>query len=158
VTRTYRTAIKAGDDFITIEETIALPLDATDDQIAQAVELGLRIYRAQSAAVGEQAASIRGGRGPAPASNGGASYQDAPATEAQHRFLGTLRDKLGWSGVQLAAYAAEQGMDLAVLTKPQASTLIEALKAGNVAPPATKDAPHLPGFDEPLPNAADIPF
>ena len=37
VTRTYRAAIKSGDDYITIEETIALPPTASDAEIAQYV-------------------------------------------------------------------------------------------------------------------------
>jgi hypothetical protein len=160
VTRTYRTAIKAGEDFITIEESVTLPLDASDADIAAAIELGLHIYRAQSAAVGEQVAAIRG-HAPAPAGNGGgASYQDAPATEAQRRFIATLADKAGWTSEQLDAYCAEQGADLVSLTKPQASRIIEALKDGRLAPPATKDTPRLPGFDDAPPpvDEADIPF
>ena len=40
VSRTYRAAIRIGEDFITMEETIALPLDASDEEVTQAVDLG----------------------------------------------------------------------------------------------------------------------
>ena len=36
VTRTFRTAIRCGEDFITIEETIVLPAGASDEQIQEA--------------------------------------------------------------------------------------------------------------------------
>ena len=48
VTRTYRAAIRCGEDFITIEETIALPPTASDAEIAQAVDAAI----AQSGATG----------------------------------------------------------------------------------------------------------
>jgi len=34
VSRTYRAAIRLGEDFITLEETITLPLDASDEEVA----------------------------------------------------------------------------------------------------------------------------
>ena len=37
VSRTYRAAIRLGEDFITLEETISLPLDASDEEVTQAV-------------------------------------------------------------------------------------------------------------------------
>jgi len=76
ITRTLRAAIRLGEDFITVEEQVSLPCDATDDDIARAVELGQRIYAAQRAAVEQQVAAIRSA-GPAPTS-GGASYTPAP--------------------------------------------------------------------------------
>ena len=35
VSRTYRAAIRIGEDFITMEETIALPLDASDEEVTR---------------------------------------------------------------------------------------------------------------------------
>ncbi len=43
VARTFRAAIRIGEDFYTVEETITLPIDAGDEEIAQAVNTGLRI-------------------------------------------------------------------------------------------------------------------
>jgi len=182
VTRTYRAAIRVGEDFITLEETVALPINATDDEVQRAVDLGWRIYRAQREAVEEQAQEARQGRAAAlPASNGnGASYAprdpDAPASDKQRNYIARLQDDLGWSGGQLASYAAEQGVDLVTLTKGQASTFIdgmkqlaEAHKAGiKAAPRAEYGAPpplRLPGFGDDAPppeptgdEGQDIPF
>ncbi len=162
VTRIFRTAIKVGEDFITIEESVALPLDATPDDIQRAVDLGERIYSMQRAAVEKQVEIIRSQR---PATNGnGAGYAEPPATDAQRRFIGSLQDKAGWTSEQLAAYAVELGFDMVSLTKGQASTLIEKLKDGRPVAPATRSAPHLPGFDDAPPpeqapgDESDIPF
>ena len=67
VSRTYRAAIRIGEDFITLEETITLPLDAADEEVAQAIDLGWRIYRAQREAAESQIGDIRSTVGaPAP--------------------------------------------------------------------------------------------
>jgi hypothetical protein len=126
VTRTYRAAIRIGEDFITLEETITLPADATDEDITQAVDLGLRIYRAQREAVEAQIAGIRETIGaPAPIT---VRDPDAPASDKQRNFIATLQDTLGWSSEQLANYAQEQSVDLVTLNKGQASTFIDGLK------------------------------
>ena len=59
VSRTYRAAIRIGEDYITLEETIVLPLDASDEEVAKAVDLGWRIYRTQREAIEAQIAGIR---------------------------------------------------------------------------------------------------
>ncbi|HEU5086733.1 MAG TPA: hypothetical protein VFT99_04785, partial [Roseiflexaceae bacterium] len=59
VSRTYRAAVRIGEDFITLEETVTLPIDASDEEVEQAVDLGWRIYRAQRAAVEQQVAGVR---------------------------------------------------------------------------------------------------
>src|SRR5919199_1628984 len=106
VSRTYRAAIRIGEDFITLEETIALPLDASDDEVAQAVELGWRIYRAQKEAAEAQIADIRGTIGaPAPIT---VRDPDSPASDKQRNYIATLQENLTWSSEQLAAYAEEQ--------------------------------------------------
>lgn len=126
ITRTYRAAIRIGEDFITLEETITLPTDATDDEIGQAVDLGMRIYRAQREAIDAQISAIRENAGtPAPIT---VRDPDAPASDKQRNFIITLQDSLGWSSEQLAAYAQDQGMDLVTLNKGQASTFIDGLK------------------------------
>lgn len=146
VTRTIRAAVRLGEDFLTLEETTTLPIDASDEQIAAAVETGWRIYRAQRAAIEEQVAGIRAGQVPLPIT---VRDPDAPASEKQRNFLATLQDNLGWTGEQLAAYAAEQGLDLVSLTKGQASTFIDGLKkladGRQTAPePAPAQAGHRP--------------
>lgn len=126
VSRTYRAAIRIGEDFITLEETIALPLDASDEEVAQAVELGWRIYRAQRQAVEEQVAGVRETAGPPPAIV--VRDPDAPASDKQRNYIVTLQENLTWSGEQLATYAQEQQVDLVTMTKGQASTFIDGLK------------------------------
>jgi hypothetical protein len=126
VTRTYRAAIRIGEDFITLEETIALPLDASDEEVTQAVDLGWRIYRAQKEAAEAQVADIRGTIGaPAPIT---VRDPDAPASDKQRNYIVTLQEHLTWNSEQLAAYAEEQQVDLVTMTKGQASTFIDGLK------------------------------
>ncbi len=126
VSRTYRAAIRIGEDFITLEETIALPLDASDEEVAQAVDLGWRIYRAQRLAVEEQIAGVRESAGPPPAIV--VRDPDAPASDKQRNYIVTLQENLTWTGEQLATYAQEQQVDLVTITKGQASTFIDGLK------------------------------
>jgi hypothetical protein len=126
VSRTYRAAIRIGEDFITLEETIALPLDASDEEVAQAVDLGWRIYRAQREAADAQVADIRGTIGaPAPIT---VRDPDSPASDKQRNYIATLQDNLTWNSEQLAAYAEEQSVDLVTMTKGQASVFIDGLK------------------------------
>jgi hypothetical protein len=126
VSRTYRAAIRIGEDFITLEETIALPLDASDEEVAQAIELGWRIYRAQREAAEAQIASVRETAGPtAPIV---VRDPDAPASEKQRNYVSVLQDDLTWTNEQLLTYAEEQRVDLVTMTKGQASTFIDGLK------------------------------
>jgi hypothetical protein len=132
VSRTYRAAIRLGEDFVTLEETVTLPLDANDEEVAQAIDLGWRIYRAQAAAVAEQASGIRAGMPAMPSVR--MADPDVPASDKQRNFIATLRDQLGWTSEQLAAYAEDQNVDLATLTKGQASAFIDGLKRLRDAP------------------------
>lgn len=126
VSRTYRAAIRLGEDFITLEETITLPIDATDEEVTQAVDLGWRIYRAQRAAVEEQVAGVREMQpGPQPPT---VRDPDAPASDKQRHYIAVLQEDLTWSNEQLAAYAGEQHVDLVTMTKGQASVFIDGLK------------------------------
>jgi len=85
VSRTYRAAIRIGEDFITMEETIALPLDASDEEVTQAVDLGWRIFRAQREAADAQVHDIRSAIGtPAPIT---VRDPDAPASTPQQTRL-----------------------------------------------------------------------
>ncbi len=126
VTRTYRTAIKLGDDFITIEETITLPIDADDQMVQQAVDLGWRIFRSQRDAVEQQIAQIREQHAATTAIT--VRDPDAPASERQRNFIASLQQALGWSGEKLAAFAQEHGYDLFALNKGQASAFIDELR------------------------------
>ena len=126
VSRTYRAAIRIGEDFITLEETIALPLDASDEEVAQAVDLGWRIYRAQREAAEAQVSDIRSTIGaPQPIT---VRDPDSPASDKQRNYIATLQDNLTWNSEQLAAYAEEQSVDLVTMTKGQASLFIDGLK------------------------------
>ena len=103
VSRTYRAAIRIGEDVITLEETIALPIDASDEEVAQAVDLGWRIYRAQREAAEAQASEIRSAIGtPQPIT---VRDPDSPASEKQRNFIVTLQEQINWTSEQLAAYA-----------------------------------------------------
>jgi len=126
VSRTYRAAIRIGEDFITMEETIALPLDASDEEVTQAVELGWRIFRAQREAADAQVTDIRSAIGtPAPIT---VRDPDSPASDKQRNYIVTLQDNLTWNSEHLAAYAEEQKVDLVTMTKGQASLFIDGLK------------------------------
>jgi hypothetical protein len=126
VSRTYRAAIRIGEDFITLEETIALPLDASDEEVTQAVDLGWRIYRAQREAAEAQVTDIRSTIGaPQPII---VRDPDSPASDKQRNYIVTLQDNLTWNSEQLAAYAEEQSVDLVTMTKGQASLFIDGLK------------------------------
>jgi hypothetical protein len=126
VSRTYRAAIRLGEDFVTLEETITLPLDASDEEVNQAVDLGWRIYRAQREAAEAQAADVRSAA-PAPAPIT-IRDPDAPASDNQRNYIATLQDKLTWNSEQLATYAEEHNVDLVTMTKGQASGFIDGLK------------------------------
>jgi hypothetical protein len=126
VSRTYRAAIRLGEDFITLEETVTLPLDASDEEVTQAVDLGWRIYRAQREAADAQIADIRSSA-PAPAPIT-IRDPDAPASDNQRNYIANLQDKLAWNSEQLAGYADEQQVDLVTMTKGQASAFIDGMK------------------------------
>ncbi|HEU5015228.1 MAG TPA: hypothetical protein VFT66_22075 [Roseiflexaceae bacterium] len=126
VSRTYRAAIRVGEDFITLEETVTLPIDATDEEVAQAVDLGMRIYQAQREAIEAQATHIRETAGPPPAIT--VRDPDSPASDKQRNYIATLQDTLGWSNEQLTTYASENSVELVTMTKGQASTFIDGLK------------------------------
>jgi hypothetical protein len=127
VSRTYRAAIRLGEDFVTLEETVVLPIDASEEEIALAVDLGWRIFAAQRATAEQQIGEIRAGM-PAVPPQIRMREPDAPASDKQRNYIATLQEQLGWSSEQLAAYAQEQEIDLAGMTKAQASAFIDGLK------------------------------
>lgn len=127
VTRTFRAAIRVGEDFYTVEEVVTLPLAATDDEIAQAVALGERIYLAQRAAAEAQVRELRDqvATSPLPVQ---IREPDAPASDKQRQYMDYLVTELGWDGGRLHAYAGERQLDILTLTKREASELIDGLK------------------------------
>ncbi len=124
VSRTYRAAIRIGEDFITLEETITLPLDATDDDISQASELGWRIYLAQRTGADATIADVRRDR---PGTYQPAEYAAPLATEKQIAFIRSLAADLDWTDEQLAEQAGGRAA-LSGLPRDDASALIELLK------------------------------
>lgn len=125
VTRTMRAAVKVGDDYFTIEETISLQPGATEDQIAQAICTGMMIYDVQCQAVEEQIQELRGRAASRPAP---IREPDAPASEKQRQYLEYLLKELGWSNEQLVQFATERQRNLLTLTKCECSELIDELK------------------------------
>lgn len=126
VTRTYRAAIRLGEDFITLEETITLPLDASEADVQKAVELGWTIFRTQRDAVEQQIAHVRETQATsAPIT---VRDPDSPASDKQRNYIAALQDDLSWTSEQLTRYAYDHGLDLVTLTKGQASGFIDDLK------------------------------
>lgn len=138
ITRTYRAAIRLGEDFITLEETITLPLDASDEEVQQAVALGWRIYQAQREALDSQVAHVRETQ-QASATPIVVRDPDAPASEKQRHYIAALQEDLNWTGEQLATYAYDQGVEMVTLTKGQASSFIDKLKKVAEERPAYHD-------------------
>lgn len=127
VTRTLRAAIKVGEDYYTVEETISLPPTASDEQIEQAVATGLRMYEAQRAAVEGQVRILREQvvAQPLPVQ---IREPDAPASDKQRAYMDYLLKELNWDTERLSAFAAERMLNLLTLTKREASELIDELK------------------------------
>ncbi|PLS83413.1 MAG: hypothetical protein CYG59_01310 [Chloroflexi bacterium] len=127
VTRTLRAAIKVGDDYYTVEETISLPPTASDEQIAQAVTTGLRMYEAQRSAVEGQLRVLREQvvAQPLPVQ---IREPDAPASEKQRAYMDYLLKELNWDHERLSSFASDRMLNLLTLTKREASELIDELK------------------------------
>ncbi len=118
VTRTFRTAIKIGEDYVTLEETITLGLAATDAEIAQAVALGWRIYAAQHNAMVEQVEQLR--------EEQRHRRDSRPSTERQREAILKLA---GERGVDALAEARQHyHTEFDQLTSQQASEMISNLQ------------------------------
>lgn len=155
ITRTLRAAVKIGDDYYTVEETISLPPAATDAQIADAVDTGLRIYEAQRQAVEAQLRSLRE-HVVAQVLPVQIREPDAPASDKQRSYMDYLLKELNWDHDRLAAFAGERSLNLLTLTKREASELIDELKglatgsaAADSAPAETADTPPVEAPAEP---------
>ena len=127
VSRTFRAAIRIGEDFYTVEETITLSIDASDDEIAQAVDTGMRMYTAQRTAAEKQVRELRAQvvASPLPVQ---IRDPEAPASDKQRSYMDYLLNELGWDGDRLHAFAAERQFDVLTLNKREASELIDQLK------------------------------
>lgn len=149
VTRTLRAAVKIGDDYYTVEETIALPPDASDDEIAQAVTTGMRMYEAQRAAVEEQVRGLRDHivAQPLPVQ---IREPDAPASEKQRTYMEYLLKELGWDNDRLNAFAAERNLNVLTLTKREASELIDQLKQIHMGTPIEQAPEEQPAEPQPV--------
>lgn len=119
VSRTYRAAVKIGEDYVTIEETITLDVDATDDQIAQAVELGWRIFKAQQDSAKAQILEARESYG---------DDRERIALPSQLERISDLQRILGWDAQQLADFLAERRLDGSKLSRRQASLVVDQLR------------------------------
>ena len=119
VSRTYRAAVKIGEDYVTIEETITLDVDATDDQIAQAVELGWRIFKAQQDSAKAQILEARESYG---------DDRERIALPSQLERISDLQRVLGWDAQQLTDFLAERRLDGSKLSRRQASLVIDQLR------------------------------
>src|SRR6188508_1523384 len=127
VSRTFRAAIRIGENFYTVEETVTLPVDASDETIAQAVNTGLRIYEAQRAAAEMQVRELRAqvATSPLPIQ---IREPDAPASDKQRSYVDYLVNELGWDQERLQTFATEHNFDLLKLNKREASELIDKMK------------------------------
>src|SRR5919202_1808887 len=116
ISRTFRAAIRIGEDFYTVEETITLPIDAGDEEIARAVEAGMRIYEAQRAAAEGQIRDLRAQvvSNPLPVQ---IREPDAPASKKQRAYKDYLLNELSWDMGRLQAFAANRNLDVSTLNQ-----------------------------------------
>jgi len=119
VSRTYRAAVKIGEDYVTIEETITLDVEASDEQIAQAVELGWRIFKAQQDSAKAQILEARESYG---------DDRERIALPSQLERISDLQRILGWDAQQLTDFLAERRLDGSKLSRRQASLVVDQLR------------------------------
>ncbi len=145
ITRTFRAAIKLGDDYFTVEETICLQPGATEAMISEAVQTGIRIYETQRQVMTEQIGRLRAEAGQRIMNGNGNGMRepDAPASEKQRGYMDYLLKELHWDTERLSSFATERNLNMLTLTKRDASELIDELKAivdGRVPASAYDDA------------------
>lgn len=119
VSRTYRAAVKIGEDYVTIEETITLDVDASDEQIAQAVALGWRIFKAQQDSAKAQILEARESYG---------DDRERIALPSQLERISDLQRLLGWDAQQLADFLVERRLDGSKLSRRQATLVVDQLR------------------------------
>jgi hypothetical protein len=129
VTSTLRADIRLGDDAVTLEVSMTLPLDADDTQLEQALQLSRRLHERQYPAFARQLQQLReSAAGPPREVEASAGRDVEPASDRQHSYLAALQEDHGWSVSQLRAFARRHGCEPATLTRRQAALLIEELR------------------------------
>lgn len=155
VVRTYRVASKIGEDFHTVEMTVTLPVGATDAEIASAIDLGTRIYEAQSTAMLAEICALRAALPPIPPPH------PAAPTQPQLDKVGQLQARVSIATIA-AVYKELHIPGGAPQTKAQASALIDRLKAiinGIAADPAAeRNAADLAQEPAAQDDQTDLPF
>ena len=119
IARTLRMAVKIGEDYVTIEETITLPLGASDAQIQEAVDLGWRIYSPQRDAAEAQILEARESYG---------GDNERPALPSQRQRISDLQQRLTWDDATFVRFIEERGWDMATLTRQQASQIVQLMR------------------------------
>ncbi|HEU4324585.1 MAG TPA: hypothetical protein VFS21_15690 [Roseiflexaceae bacterium] len=153
ISQVRRAAIRIGEDFITVESTIQLRPGATDAEIAEAIETGLRIASAQAVAMDAQIAQLR---------EDAQRMPPAPPTDKQLAAVARWQGRL--SVETIAAVYTELGIEGPTpQTKAQASALIDRLKGiaeGRVPAPVVERQVEVAEVVEggKLAPAEDLPF
>lgn len=119
VSRTYRMAVKIGEDYLTIEETVSLPVTASDEDVQAAIALGWRIYTQQRAAAEAQILEARESYG---------GDNERPVLDSQLQRIHQLQQLLEWNAQELERFLSDRGFDGARLTRQQATQVIQLLR------------------------------
>jgi hypothetical protein len=119
VSRTYRMAVKIGEDYLTIEETVSLPVAASDEDVQAAVALGWRIYTQQRAAAEAQILEARESYG---------GDNERPVLDSQLQRIHQLQQLLGWNAQELEQFLSDRGLDSVRLTRQQATHVVQLLR------------------------------
>jgi len=139
VRHVYRTTIKIGDDFRTLECEITVGAGATDEQISVAIDTARRVRQAQAE---DTEREIEAMREDAQLAGSGRSSRytirdpEAPASAKQRNAIDRLAASKGWDSSRLVNFCELAGVPLLNLTKGGASWLIHALDGVAALPPS----------------------
>lgn len=154
----YRSTVKIGDDFRTLECEITVPASASDEQIREAQDTARRMRQAQT---DDTEREIEAMREDAQLSGGRSSRftirdPEAPASSKQRNAIDRLAASKGWDSTRLVSFCELAGYPLLTLTKGGASWLIDALNGAPALPPspATFGPMEVPLPVEPAPDGA----
>lgn len=154
----YRSSVKIGDDFRTLECEITVPAGASDEQIREAQDTARRMRQAQA---DDTEREIEAMREDAQLSGGRSSRfvirdPESPASAKQRNAIDRLALSKGWDSTRLVSFCELAGYPLLTLTKGSASWLIDALNGAPALPssPATFGPMEAPLPFEPAPNGA----
>jgi len=112
-------AVKIGEDYLTIEETVSLPVAASDEDVQSAVALGWRIYTQQRAAAEAQILEARESYG---------GDNERPVLDSQLQRIHQLQQLLGWNAQELEQFLSDRGLDSVRLTRQQATHVVQLLR------------------------------